>query len=111
MPYLSRRIACVLIALSAYGAAASADTMRCQTVNGNTTCAGSSGVSCQTINGRKTCVSGHGDVVQSIANPHPTPLNGHDDEPPRDGPAVRRWLEQQGLVPHAPDDAGADDND
>ncbi len=48
------------------GVSAGAETLRCQSVNGNVNCAGSSGVSCQTINGRKTCVSGHGDVVQSF---------------------------------------------
>nr|WP_294516706.1 hypothetical protein [uncultured Rhodopila sp.] len=48
------------------GVSAGAETLRCQSVNGNLNCAGSGGVSCQTVNGRKTCVSGHGDVVQSF---------------------------------------------
>ena len=48
------------------GIAASAETLRCQSVNGNLNCAGSGGVSCQTVDGRKVCVSGHGDVVQSF---------------------------------------------
>lgn len=48
------------------GVSAGAETLRCQSINGNLNCAGSNGVSCQTINGRKTCVSGHGDVVQSF---------------------------------------------
>jgi hypothetical protein len=46
--------------------AASAETLRCQSVNGNVNCAGSNGVACQTVNGKKTCVSGNGDVVQSF---------------------------------------------
>ena len=50
------------------GASASADTLRCQSVNGNLNCAGSGGVSCQTVDGKKVCVSGHGDVVQSFGN-------------------------------------------
>ena len=48
------------------GVSASAETLRCQSVNGNLNCAGSGGVSCQTVDGRKVCVSGHGDVVQSF---------------------------------------------
>jgi hypothetical protein len=47
-------------------APASAESLRCQSVNGNLNCAGSDGVACQTVNGKKTCVSGHGDVVQSF---------------------------------------------
>ena len=44
----------------------SAESLRCQSVNGNLNCAGSNGVACQTVNGKKTCTSGHGDVVQSF---------------------------------------------
>jgi hypothetical protein len=47
-------------------APASAESLRCQSVNGNLNCAGSDGVACQTVNGKKTCTSGHGDVVQSF---------------------------------------------
>jgi hypothetical protein len=54
------------LSILAAAGSASADTMRCQSVNGNVNCAGSSGVACQTVNGKKTCVSGHGDVVQSF---------------------------------------------
>jgi hypothetical protein len=53
------------------GVSAGAETLRCQSVNGNLNCAGSSGVSCQTVNGRTTCVSGHGDVVQSFGRGAP----------------------------------------
>jgi hypothetical protein len=45
---------------------ASADSMRCRSVNGNVTCAGDGAVSCQTVNGQRVCVSGKGDVVQSF---------------------------------------------
>ena len=54
------------IGLVCAGASASAETLRCQSVNGNLNCAGSNGVSCQTVNGKKVCTSGHGDVVQSF---------------------------------------------
>jgi hypothetical protein len=66
---MSRNTTAVLIAAFSflcYGASASAETLRCQSINGNLNCAGSSGASCQTVNGRTTCVSGHGDVVQSF---------------------------------------------
>ena len=55
-----------LLAILACPIMASAETLRCQSVNGNVNCAGSDGVACQTINGKKTCVSGHGDVMQSF---------------------------------------------
>ena len=48
------------------GLSASAETLRCQSINGNLNCAGSGGVSCQTVNGKQVCISGHGDVVQSF---------------------------------------------
>ena len=43
-----------------------AETMRCQSINGNVNCAGSGAISCQTVNGRKVCTSGNGAVVQSF---------------------------------------------
>jgi hypothetical protein len=48
------------------GVSASAETMRCQSMNGNLNCSGSGAVACQTVNGKQVCVSGHGDVVQSF---------------------------------------------
>ena len=66
------------------GVLASAETLRCRSVNGNLTCAGSGGVACQTVNGKTVCVSGHGDVVQSFG---------------------------KGMASHQPDDADADDPD
>jgi len=84
------------------GVSASAETLRCQSVNGNLNCAGSSGVSCQTVNGKTVCVSGHGDVVQSFGDGPPSDASGDDTEdagsrgrgdvPP--GPAVRERLER-----------------
>jgi hypothetical protein len=50
---------------------ASAETLRCRSVNGNLTCAGSGGVSCQTVDGHKVCVSGGGDVVQEFGGGDP----------------------------------------
>jgi hypothetical protein len=47
-------------------ASASAETLHCQSINGNLNCVGSSGVSCQTIDGNQVCISGHGDAVQSF---------------------------------------------
>jgi hypothetical protein len=63
---MSRRVMLAALSLLWCGVSASAETLRCQSVNGNLNCAGSGGVSCQTVDGKKTCVSGHGDVVQSF---------------------------------------------
>jgi hypothetical protein len=64
---------------------ASADSMRCTSVNGNVNCAGSDAMSCQTVNGRRVCISGHGDVVQSFG-PGSTYSDPGDDEGLDDGP-------------------------
>jgi hypothetical protein len=56
----------VMLSFSILATPAIAETLRCQSINGNLNCAGSNGVSCQTVDGKKTCVSGHGDVVQSF---------------------------------------------
>ncbi len=66
MSRCSRAATFAALSILCFGVSASADTLRCQSVNGNLNCAGSSGVSCQTVNGKKVCVSGHGDVVQSF---------------------------------------------
>ena len=65
----------VAIGMACARASASAETLRCQSVNGNLNCAGSNGVSCQTVNGTKVCVSGHGDVVQSFGG-----ASAHDED-------------------------------
>lgn len=106
---LSRWIICALVMLVGCGAFASADTLRCQTLNGNTTCAGSSGFSCQTVSGQKTCVSGHGDVVQSIGNPRAMPSISPNDMP-QAGPVVQRWLKQHGMLTPPPGEVGSDDS-
>ena len=63
------------------GVSASAETLRCRSVNGNLTCAGSSSVSCQTVNGTTVCVSGQGDVVQSFGKAqHPGMPHDIDDD-------------------------------
>jgi hypothetical protein len=63
---LKSRPSVIALALMAACASASAESLRCRSVNGNVTCSGSGAVSCQTINGRTVCVGGHGDVVQSF---------------------------------------------
>ena len=80
MSRCSRTFALAAVTIVWGGLSAHAETMRCQSINGNLNCAGSSGVSCQTINGRTVCVSGHGDVVQSFGNGHAD--QGMDDMPP-----------------------------
>jgi hypothetical protein len=90
----------VALAMLSSGMSASAETLRCQSVNGNLNCAGSNGVSCQTVNGKKVCVSGHGDVVQSFGNSGSsggdvtTDDEGVDDWP--SDPAIHQRLEQRG---------------
>ena len=65
-------LAAALAASLSFGPA-TAETLRCRSVNGNTTCAGSGAVSCQTVNGRTTCVSGGGGIVQQFGG---TPASG-----------------------------------
>ena len=77
---------------------ASAETLRCQSVNGNLNCAGSGGVSCQTVNGKKVCTSGHGDVVQSFSSGKSSPDDANTDDEGLDDtlsdPAIHQHLEQ-----------------
>jgi hypothetical protein len=86
------------------GVSASAETLRCQSVNGNLNCAGSGGVSCQTVDGKKVCVSGHGDVVQSFGNGNSSRDDAStgdedlDDAPA--GPAIHQRIEQHGPGGH-----------
>jgi hypothetical protein len=88
------------------GVSASAESLRCQSVNGNLNCAGPGGVSCQTVDGKKVCVSGHGDVVQSFGNgtSPDSADDGADDEgldhappehPQRHDPRGRQFLLQR----------------
>ncbi len=88
-------LAFVLTAIAS--ASASAETLRCRSVNDNTTCSGSGAVSCQTVNGRTVCVGGNGAAIQSFRGGAPTPeelqefdqpgREDLDDAPP---PAKRR---------------------
>jgi hypothetical protein len=86
------------------GVSASAETLRCQSVNGNLNCAGSGGVSCQTVDGKKVCVSGHGDVVQSFGNGKSFSDGADNDEEDLDGapsrPVIHQRLEQHGAGGH-----------
>ena len=72
-------------ALVLAAASASAETLRCRSVNGNTTCSGSGAVSCQTVNGRTTCVGGHGAAVQSFGSGTPMPEEMQGPPSDRDG--------------------------
>jgi hypothetical protein len=78
------RSACVasfaFLSILGFATLGSADTLRCQSVNGNVNCAGSNGVACQTVNGKKTCVSGHGDVVQSFGEGTSSSTSGQDSD-------------------------------
>jgi len=55
-----------VLALLCAAAPGGAETLRCQSVNGNVTCAGSGGASCQRVDGRTVCVSGEGNIVQEF---------------------------------------------
>jgi hypothetical protein len=90
MTSCSRRAILAALPMLFFGVAASAETMRCQSVNGNLNCAGSDGVSCQTVDGKKVCVSGHGDVVQSFGNT----ASSSDDAADADEGAEDRALHQ-----------------
>jgi hypothetical protein len=86
------------------GVSASAETLRCQSVNGNLNCAGSGGAACQTVDGKTVCSSGHGDVVQSFgggASSHDDAGSDEDmdDAPP--APAKKLQLDQHGASGHA----------
>jgi hypothetical protein len=84
------------------GAPALAETLRCQSINGNLNCAGSHGVSCQTINGKTVCTSGHGDIVQSFGGAPPQGDDADMDvDPDRDDmPAPKSRIEQRGPSGH-----------
>lgn len=77
---------------------AMAETLRCRSVNGNTTCSGSGAVSCQTINGRTTCISGGGGIVQQFGGtpappsiePHVEPDDEAEPDPRAERPPLRR---------------------
>ena len=72
-------------ALVLAAASASGETLRCRSVNGNTTCSGSGAVSCQTVNGRTVCVGGHGAAVQSFGGGTPAPEELQGVPSDRDG--------------------------
>jgi hypothetical protein len=78
MSHRLRTVSFAVLSVVWCAASASAETMRCQSVNGNVNCAGSGAVSCQTVNGRKTCVSNGGDVVQSFGDHTPSRSAGDD---------------------------------
>ncbi|MBK1656809.1 hypothetical protein [Paracraurococcus ruber] len=59
LPFAALALACSLLP-------ARAETLRCQSVNGNVTCAGSGAASCQRVDGRTVCTSGQGGIVQEF---------------------------------------------
>jgi hypothetical protein len=81
-------------------ASASAETMRCQSVNGNLNCSGSGGVACQTVDGRQVCVSGHGDVVQSFGHGGSAGGPGHDADTDRNGEGLDDGPDAPALQQH-----------
>jgi hypothetical protein len=91
------------------GVSASAETMRCQSVNGNVNCAGSGGVSCQTVNGKKVCTSGHGGVVQSFGGDTPSDVTTDDEMD--DAPTMKQWLQRHAARPHPHSDLFSIDGD
>jgi hypothetical protein len=78
------------------GVSASAETLRCQSVNGNLNCAGSSGASCQTIDGKTVCVSRHGDIVQSFGRSSSPDTSGEFAKDSEVSPSrmIKQQLEQ-----------------
>ena len=88
----SRAATVAVLSLLWSGVSASAESMRCQSVNGNLNCAGSGAVSCQTVNGQKLCVSGHGGVVQSFGKTTSPPDDSAEDLD--DAPPARQRLER-----------------
>ncbi len=87
----SSRAACFAVLSIVWGGvSASAETLRCQSVNGNVNCAGSQGYACQTIDGKKVCTGNGGGVVQSFGNHAPADdPDDHDDAGPERAPAAR----------------------
>jgi hypothetical protein len=98
MSRCSRTATFAVLSIVWCGVSASAETLRCQSINGNLNCAGSGGVSCQTVDGKKVCVSGHGDVVQSFGSGKSSGDDagagdeGLDGAP--SGPAIQQRLER-----------------
>lgn len=98
MSRCSRAATFAVLSILWCGVSASAETMRCQSVNGNVNCVGSNGVSCQTVNGKKVCISGHGGVVQSFGSSAPPDVT--TDEDLDDTPTMKKWLERHAARPH-----------
>jgi hypothetical protein len=109
MTRCSRSLTFAVLSVLWCGVSAQAETMRCQSINGNVNCAGSGAVSCQTINGKKVCVSGHGDVVQSFGggsqDQSATPDDSAGDDEGLDGappaPPAKQRLERRDPSGHS----------
>lgn len=98
MPRIPSAPMLAILSLLSCGVSAFAETLRCQSVNGNLNCAGSSGASCQTVDGKTTCTSGHGDVIQSFGGTHTkVPDNDVNDPDWNELPPVpnaNQWLQR-----------------
>jgi hypothetical protein len=95
MPSRSRSVILAAVSVLCFSVTASAETMRCQSVNGNLNCAGSGGASCQTVDGKTVCVSGHGDVVQSFGGGTSSNQDAVDADEDADGSAMHRHVERR----------------
>ena len=95
MTSCSRAVMFAAVSIFWCGGSAFAETMRCQSVNGNLNCVGSSGVSCQTVNGKTVCISGHGGVVQSFGGTNPPADDPGVSEDTDDAPPAKQRIEQR----------------
>jgi hypothetical protein len=98
-------LAAALVVVFGLAPAAMAETLRCRSVNGNVTCAGSGAVSCQTVDGRTVCVGGGGALVQRFGGaPAPEPPRIEPEEeaefaaPPREMRRPRSGLGTGGRL-------------
>ena len=88
MPKPLRLFLLTAILATAASGAVQAESLSCQSINGNINCAGRGAMSCQTVNGRTTCVGGNGAIVQQFGSaPRSAPMLVPDEAvPDDDGP-------------------------
>jgi hypothetical protein len=78
----SRRLMVLLLLLGC--TPATAETLRCRSINGNVTCAGDGAASCQTVNGRTTCIGSGGGTMQEFGSTPRRGMPSETDEPPEE---------------------------
>lgn len=94
MPKIAALLFAVAGVASLAGSPARAESLACQTVNGQTTCLQGSGtLSCRTVNGRTTCTA----EPSTSALPAPTRPPAAVPAVPPDLPDIRDMLSRQGL--------------